>query len=109
MRVDLKGLILLSAALCVAGFAAANSLTPPREPKENSFYVCYEKCRIHHTVRAPLATYRKYQYLGCTISRTPCDASCVKRANCPPYPLKLFGWFNNYPQTLNAFYRCAYS
>ena len=109
MRVDRNGWILLCAALFFVSYAGAASLTPPHEPKENSFYVCYEQGRVHHIVKAPIANYRKYQYLGCSITRTPCYASCVKGAHCPPFPLKLFGWFNNYPQALNAFYRCAYS
>lgn len=109
MRIYLKSITLLCITFFLAGNAHAVPLTPPQEPKENSFYVCYEKCHIHHSVRAPLSLYRKYQYLGCTIIRTPCDAVCINKINCPPIKLKLFGWFNNYPQALNAFYRCAYS
>lgn len=105
MRACLTWLMLLG----VACFANASPLTPPHEPKDDSFYVCYEGCRINYSVRAPLVTYRKYKYLGCSITRIPCDAACVKKVNCPPVKLKLFGWFNNYPQALNAFYRCAYS
>ena len=105
MRAYMTGLILLG----FASLAYAKPLTPPHEPKDDSFYVCYESCRVFHSTRAPLATYRKFKYLGCSISRTPCHVSCIKKTNCPPVKLKLFGWFNNYPQSLNAFYRCAYT
>lgn len=96
----------------------ANSLTPPNEPQNNSFYVCYKTYRTHHSVAAPLSVFRKYQYLGCIITREPCYKIRVKTKFCPlPYAknqccprrvLKKFGWFNNYPDALNAFYRCAY-
>ncbi len=109
MRTYLNCLTVFYIAFCLMGNARAVPLTPQREPKDNSFYVCYEQYRIHHSVRAPLSTFRTYQYLGCTIIRTPCQAICLKKEKCPPVPLKLFGWFNNYPQALNAFYRCAYS
>ncbi|MDP3704840.1 MAG: hypothetical protein Q8R24_02885 [Legionellaceae bacterium] len=108
MRTYLNYLTVLYLALFLIGDANAVPLTPQREPKENSFYVCYETSRIHHSVKAPLSTFRKYQYLGCTIIRTPCNAICLKKEKCPPVPLKLFGWFDTYPHALNAFYRCAY-
>lgn len=94
--------------LSVSSVLNAAPLTPPCEPKDDSFYVCYNERHINYSIRAPLATYRKYKYLGCSISRVPCDATCVKKINCQ-HTLKLFDWFNNYPQALNAFYRCAYS
>lgn len=97
------------AVLSITQGVQAHPLTPPHEPKEDSFYVCYDRCYVHHSIRAPLNTYRKLRYKGCVISRVPCNASCVKKKHCPPVPLKLFGWFNNYPQSLNAFYRCAYN
>ncbi|MDA9271822.1 hypothetical protein N9Q05_00345 [bacterium] len=95
--------------LSVSGLANAAPLTPWHEPKEDSFYVCYTERHIHYSIRAPLNTYRKYKYTGCSIARIPCKARCVKKVNCPPVKLHLFDWFNNYPQALNAFYRCAYS
>jgi len=87
----------------------AGPLTPPREPKENSFYICYERCRIKYSIKAPLALYRKYQYVGCTIETRPCDDICKTKNKVCRYKLKLFDWFDNYPHALNAFYRCAYS
>ena len=127
-----KLLTLLSLAWIVTGFTATIPLTPPHEPKDDSFYVCYLKCRINYTVHAPMLAYKKFKYLGCMISRVPCANICVKNASypqvklstmshkpcgsncvakmsCAPTKLKPFGWFNNYPEALNAFYRCAYS
>jgi len=109
MRVCQKWFVLLGMVLLIAGYAKANSLTPPNEPKENSFYVCYERCSTDYSVRAPLLSYQKLKYIGCTINRTPCDTLYVKPHNGPPVKLRSFGWFNNYHQTMNAFYRCAYS
>ena len=134
MRAYRKLLALLSLALfTTASYATMIPLTPPHEPKDDSFYVCYLKCRINYTVRAPMLAYKKFKYLGCMISKVPCDTLCVKNSSChpaklskmsrkpcsshcvtqvllcPPVKLKSFGWFNNYPQALNAFYRCAYS
>ncbi|OGV41513.1 MAG: hypothetical protein A3F46_00230 [Legionellales bacterium RIFCSPHIGHO2_12_FULL_42_9] len=131
-----KLLVLLSLALFTASYATVNLLTPPHEPKDDSFYVCYLKCRINYTVHAPMLAYKKFKYMGCMISKAPCDTICVKNPSCHPaklikmsrkpcvsncvtkivtqityrpVTLKSFGWFNNYPQALNAFYRCAYS
>lgn len=109
MRTCFERFVLLGVIFLGMGYAHAASLTPPHEPRNNSFYVCYERCHIQHSVRTLIATYRKFEYTGCTISRQPCRAICFKKSGCPPHPLKQFGWFNNYPQTLNAFYRCAYS
>ena len=111
MHIFRNTLILIAAAtaLSMTHAVQARPLTPPNEPKEDSFYVCYDRCYVHHSVRAPLNTYRKLKYAGCMISRVPCNLSCAKKGRHPSAPLKLFGWFNNYPQTLNAFYRCAYS
>lgn len=100
-----KSMVLFS----LSSIAIAAPLTPPQEPKEDSFYVCYKERHVNYSIRAPLNTYRKFKYTGCSISRIPCDATCVKKVNCPPVKLKLFDWFNTYPQALNAFYRCAYS
>ncbi len=89
--------------------AHATPLTPPGEPKENNFYVCFDKRRVNIIQYAPLVQYKKYQYTGCIISRIPCCDYKIETPNCPPRPLNLFAWFNNYPDALNAFYRCAYS
>lgn len=107
--------------ICAKG--QSESLTPPNEPKNNSFYVCYKTYKVHHSVAAPFTLFRKYQYLGCMISRQPCymigaknkpypvvhpNNKCYPQKCCPQGGLRKFGWFNNYPDALNAFYRCAY-
>lgn len=88
----------------------AVSLTPPHEPNHNNFYVCYQQCKIKYVINAPFHTYKKYQYVGCTLQTTPCDGPCnqsiCKRTH---KELQLFDWFDNYQLALNAFYRCAYS
>lgn len=100
-----KWIILLS----LSDITCAASITPPQEPKENTFYVCYAERHVNTSIRAPLNIYRKFKYTGCSISRTPCKTLSITKVNCPQAKLKLFDLFNNYPQALNAFYRCAYS
>jgi hypothetical protein len=107
-------------------YAFNQALTPPNEPVDNSFYVCYEKRRVRSIICPLFFTYRKFRYLGCVILRKPCEEVCLKpkpivveRQSCGGVclnqtlivveHLKPFGWFNNYPQALNAFYRCAYT
>lgn len=93
----------------------ANRLTPPNEPRDDSFFICYQKrCPITISVSPPVlmipgSHFTKYKYVGCIISRTPCDAICEKKRKGPPIKYKQFSWASNYPQALNAFYRCAYS
>jgi len=109
MRVYQKSVAALSIALYAINVAHAESLTPPYEPMNNSFYVCYLERRVDSVVYTPLAAYEKYQYTDCIISRQNCCTHIIERPNRPPQKLQLFGWFDNYPQSLNAFYRCAYS
>lgn len=92
-------------------YTYAKPLTPPREPKIHSYYVCYEKCQINYTIRgiALPYQYRKYQYIGCSIETRPCNTICWKKGKKRHKQLKIFDWFETYPQALNAFYRCAYS
>lgn len=136
--------------------AFAHRLTPPDEPRNDSFYVCYKHSRTQTIIHAPLANYKDIHYMGCMIDTRPCASilikhskkctqtvrithlvpcanqaskitnqpckACVKHSKvklcptvivkqqaCPAQCFKQFGWFNNYPQALNAFYRCAYS
>ena len=112
MRADPRCLTRFSIMLYTCWFMsplAAAPLTPPNEPKENNFYVCFDKRRINTIDYSPLLEYQRYQYTGCVISRIPCCDYMIKDKDCPPRPLNLFAWFNNYPDALNAFYRCAYS
>ncbi len=83
MRVYQQALFVWAPIFLLANYVHADSLTPYHEPKDNSFYVCYETCRTHPAVRAPLVTYRKYQYQGCLISRKPCNTVYLKKAHCP--------------------------
>jgi len=109
MRVYQKLFALLSIAFSLTAYAIPEPLTPPNEPKDNSFYICYDERRVSTVIYDPFINYDKYQYVGCMISRTSCCNYEVQQKNTPPTQLKLFGWFDNYPQALNAFYRCAYS
>lgn len=92
-----------------ANDATTKKLTPPHEPKTDSFYVCYKDCAVKMSSKSFFLIYRKHKYLGCIISRAPCHKHCEKKAHCPMKRYKQFGWFNNYYDALNAFYRCAYS
>jgi hypothetical protein len=105
----LKWIILFFLPMLFSSNLQAVPLTPPYEPRDDSFYVCYTKCRVNYSLRAPLATYRKLKYSGCVITRKPCDDICIKKINCPAVKLKLFDWFHTYTAALNGFYRCAYS
>ena len=89
--------------------AIADDLTPKLEPKDAIFFVCYQACRVNYSVSAPLATYDAYEYIGCVIQRTPCYHVRQQKNHKRSRPLNVFGQFNNYPDALNAFYRCAYS
>lgn len=105
------------AGLLLVQTLQANSLTPPLEPKDDSFYICYEKrCRNNVMVSSPpifiipAFKYTKYKYIGCIISRIPCELiEGDKFVAEHPWRYIQFSWANNYPQALNAFYRCAYS
>lgn len=130
--------ILLSTFLCFMSLCVnANSLTPPNEPSNDSFYVCYKECIKDHTMMTLFLDYELHHYVGCMISRVPCFSYVLKQKKCystektmccnvkngtKPQErkkiivrqcykdhLKQFGWFNTYPKALNAFYRCAYS
>lgn len=109
MRVYQKLFVLLGVAFTLTAYAIPEPLTPPHEPKDNSFYICYDERRVSTVIYDPFVNYEKYQYVGCMISRTSCCNYEVREKNKLSTPLKLFGWFDNYPQALNAFYRCAYS
>lgn len=113
MRARRKWLSILGALMLVVSnvHAACSSLqlTPAHEPRLDNFYVCYESRYIKKSAPSLVAVYRKFKYLGCMISATPCHTHCIKKPNCPPLPLKPFDYFNNYFDALNAFYRCAYS
>ncbi len=107
--VSMRRLGLLSVFLGMFTPLHAENLTPPNEPHDDLFYVCYKKCRDNYTIRAPLAGFTHHQYLGCVIQRTPCDKVCHPHC-APPHPsLHLFGQYNTYQQALNSFYMCAYS
>jgi len=121
MRDGWKWLVLLCAGWFFTGHASAELLTPPNEPQDNVFYVCYTKRVIEYSIRPQLSAevsqtlsrlvYHKYKYKGCIISRTSCCdlALKVRKSHQQSCKMKPFGLFNNYPQSLNAFYRCAYS
>lgn len=95
--------------ICLANYAQALPLTPPDEPKADSFYICYEK-RCPNNIIDSYVRYTRYKYVGCIISKVPCHLYCGdKFASGPPTPMKQFQWVNNYPDALNSFYRCAYN
>lgn len=104
---------LLSAALSIlTSFNAfTHSLTPPGEPKNDSFYICYENRLPNEATHAVFSRYCTYKYLGCVISRVPCHLICgdEKFGKSAPKPRHQFQWVNTYPKALNSFYRCAYS
>lgn len=108
MRIQNVGLFALLMALNI-NICLANELTPADEPKDDSFYVCYEKRCLNTVSSTPLLRYKSYKYIGCVISRLPCDMYCVDKSCHPPKRLKQFYWYNNYYDALNSFYRCAYS
>lgn len=89
--------------------AYSRSLTPPIEPKADSFYVCYEKRCPNNVVDTPGTRYTRLKYIGCIISELPCHLYCGDKFNPQTTPLKQFQWVNNYPDALNSFYRCAYN
>lgn len=109
--------------------ANARSLTPPNEPKDDSFYICYEKrfannvmpqvpsvrkncvgaCLINGISHTIFPTYVTYKYIGCIISRLPCHLYTGDKFHARPEHLKQFQWMDTYPKALNSFYRCAYS
>lgn len=92
-----------------ADCSSLRCLTPSHEPKDESFYVCYVSRDLHHPISHVLLLYRRYKYHGCIISKDPCYKLYAKKPHCPVNRLKRFGWFNNYFDALNAFYRCAYN
>lgn len=115
MTIYIKKILLSVTVFWLSGSLNANRLTPPDEPKDDSFYICYEK-RCPNTVTAsppvlmiPGTSYTQLKYVGCMISQIPCEAICDDKFKAHPIKLKQFSWANNYPQALNAFYRCAYS
>lgn len=118
----------------MTSYASDRTLTPPNEPHDANFYVCYANRTVHCSIRAFYARYQLFKYNGCIISRTPCNLHKVNRpecrnvklrpppgaTGCHPYPerknccpdpcrMKSFGCFDTYLQALNAFYRCAYN
>ena len=102
-------LMLCCVIVFVSSVANADDLTPSHEPNNASFYVCYKTCQVQHIPQSLVIVYRKYNYLGCSIQRSACHLPCLNKHPCKVQSLKTFGWFNNYIDTLNAFYRCAYS
>ena len=109
MRICQKLCVVLCLILTRTAYAITGPLTPPHEPKDNNFYICFDKRRVNTIHYVPLLNYHKYRYHGCMISRTSCCNHKILEKDSPSTPLKLFGWFDNYPDALNAFYRCAYS
>lgn len=102
-------LILLSTAL-QAQSGPARSLTPPNEPKADSFYICYEKRFTNTITQSVFTEFTDFKYIGCIISRLPCHLYCSeKMQNCAQTKLFQFQWVNTYHKALNSFYRCAYS
>ncbi|AHE66490.1 hypothetical protein [Legionella oakridgensis] len=100
---------ILTIMILFSGSTYALPLTPPEEPKADSFYICYEKRCPNNVIEGPIKRYTKYKYIGCIISRLPCHLHCGDKFNARATPLKQFQWVNNYPDALNSFYRCAYS
>ncbi len=98
-----------STALFIMGIATARSLTPPEEPKNDSYYICYEKRFPNKVVRSLAPNYRSFKYIGCIISHVPCHLYCGDKFHARPARLKQFQWMSTYPDALNSFYRCAYS
>lgn len=92
-----------------ADCSSPRCLTPSHEPKAESFYVCYISRDLRHPISDILLLYRRYKYHGCIISKEPCRKLYAKKPHCPENQLKKFGWFSNYFDALNAFYRCAYN
>lgn len=88
---------------------AARALTPPEEPRDDSYYICYEKRFPNTVTHALLPNYTTYKYIGCTISRLPCQLYCGDKFHARPEHLRQFQWMDTYPKALNSFYRCAYS
>lgn len=126
MTVSFISVITLIVSLTVK----ANPLTPPHEPRDNDFYVCYAHRFTKVEICKGCIKYRKFKYEGCMISRAPCSTipiKCkaaphqkspkiamdkdagIKQKGCLRPAMKQFYWYNNYPQALNAFYRCAYT
>ena len=103
-------------AACAPCVYAAENLTPRDEPRDNSFYVCYADKFDKQNFHRGVYDYHRYEYIGCTISRTPCHRMAVTDPNnkdaaleANPKRMQLFYWYNNYYSALNAFYRCAYN
>lgn len=119
----------LNALLLTSNISIGRSLTPPAEPKDDSFYICYEKrfpnnvytqgptprsnsrrpCATFSSGKAIFPDYVTYKYIGCIISRLPCHLYTSDKFHAHALPLKQFQWMNTYPKALNSFYRCAYS
>lgn len=128
MRYYLSKLMLLSMIYYSSGGFAMRSLTPPAEPKDDSFYICYEKRFLNNvTTQEPipctrgtgacarrnthtiLPMFKSYKYIGCIISRLPCQMYTGDKFHARPAHLRQFQWMDTYPKALNSFYRCAYS
>ena len=102
-KITMKPTLYLLALTSIALPLFAKGLTPERQPLNNSYYVCYEK-RIPVNVKKFVTKhYHSLHYQGCTITLDECLNNEKKQK------LKQFGWFNNYNDAINAFYRCAYS
>ena len=130
-EMHMRHFILLCLALNTVALstAGARSLTPPNEPKDDSFYICYEKrcpnkvmpqvpsvpkncfgaCIVNAVTHTILPTYVSYKYIGCIISRLPCHLYTGDKFHARPEHLRQFQWMDTYPKALNSFYRCAYS
>jgi len=79
----------------------SGSLTPANQPRNNSYYVCYQQRHTAQRSYRLVYTYDRFRYSGCVISRQKCQHRRKNRC--------YFGWFKTYYQAKNAFYRCAYS
>src|SRR5437879_323506 len=109
MRNPMIHLLTIYTLFFTMGTAVAGSLTPPEEPKNDSFYICYEQRLPNDIAYDVFAKFTGFKYIGCIISRLPCHLYCGDKFHAQPANLKQFQWVNTYPKALNSFYRCAYS
>jgi hypothetical protein len=105
---NLSKLILFFTLHCLSNNGFALPLTPPMEPKADSFYICYEKRCPNNVTNTAFYNYTRFKYIGCIISKLPCHLYCGDKFHAGK-PLRQFQWVNTYPAALNSFYRCAYS
>lgn len=84
--------------------AGAKGLTPENQPLNDSYYVCYHKRLSVNASRFGYPPFKQLHYKGCVITLDECLNHGKQKTK-----LQQFGWFNNYNDAVNAFYRCAYS